>query len=178
MRIPSAILFALLITPTLVGAARAADGTNASGFSAGISVRPQVDTAALGLPLYPGATPARDQDGDSAAASLGLWGGAFGLRLQAMKLRTPDAVDTVARYYREALAASAPVLECPREGPPEPPSPAGSGPHTLRCDNDRPPPGGQLFKTGRPDDVRMVIIQPGPGGTQLQLVHLRLRGLQ
>lgn len=158
-----------------------ADRTAADGFSAGVEVR-RIDTAAdIGLPAYPGATPWREPGDDGAGASLGLWGGAFGIRLRVLKLHSADGVDAVARYYRDALVRQGRLLDCSAGDatptlPPPRPDAAAARDSVLTCGNDRAQAGSFLFKSGVPGDVRMVSIVAAATGTRVQLVRLQLRG--
>ena len=185
--IPRRARLALLAGCLAAGAALAGEPARPEGFSAGLSVQPRASAADIGLPLYPGATPERrtdddrdrdrdkDGDSDSAGASISLWGGAFGMELYALKLRSSDSVDVVSRFYREAMSRQGRVVDCSRGAAPEPP-PAMSDTKLLRCENDRSKPGGFLFKLALPGGVRMVSIEPAPGGSRIQLLRLMLRG--
>jgi hypothetical protein len=172
--IPHRIRLALLAGCLLAGTALAGEPARAEGFSAGLSVQPRVSVADIGLPLYPGATRERDADGDE-GASISLWGGAFGMELHALKLRSSDDVELVSRFYRDAMARQGRVVDCSRGAPPEP-QPAASDSKLARCENDRGKNGGFLFKLALPGGVRMVAIEPAPGGSRIQLVRLMLRG--
>ncbi len=157
------------------GAARAAD----EGFSAGLSVQPRTSAAELGLPIYPGAVPERERDGDSGeGASISLWGGSFGMDLRALKLRSGDSVEAVARFYREAMARQGRVVDCSRDTTTEPPPAEADGDGKLmRCGKDRAKPGGFVYKLALPGGVRMVAVEPvAGGGARIQLVRLLLRG--
>lgn len=172
----AAPLLALALTLTLgTGAALAAD----EGFSAGLSVQPRASAGELGLPLYPGAVPERDRDGDSEGATISLWGGPFGMDLRVLKLKSSDGVDAVSRYYRDALARQGRVVDCSRDAAPEPVSAEAEGDGKLmRCGKDRAKPGGFLYKLALPGGVRMVAIEPAAdgSGSRIQLVRLLLRG--
>jgi hypothetical protein len=157
------------------GTALAGEPARSEGFSTGLSVQPRASAADIGLPLYPGATPERDAEGDGEGASISLWGGAFGMELHALKLRSSDGVETVSRFYRDAMARQGRVVDCSRGAAPEP-APAATDTRLLRCENDRGKPGGFLFKLALPGGVRMVTIEPAPGGSRIQLVRLMLRG--
>src|ERR1035437_687847 len=52
-----------------------------NGTGAGVMVSKEATAKEVGLPLYPGAKPHKDENNDSTAAQLGLWGGAFGFKL-------------------------------------------------------------------------------------------------
>lgn len=165
-----AALAAALLLPA--AAAYAAD--KSEGFSAGLKVQPGTTAADIGLPMYPGAQPDKGND-EREGASIELWGGLFGMQLHALALRSGDAPDTVARFYREAMARQGRVVDCGTGTPPEPP-PAASQSKLLRCDGDRAKPGGHLFKLGLPGGVRMVAIEPAGRGSRIQLVRLMIRG--
>lgn len=174
-----AVLAAALLAAA--GAAAHAAGPADDGtFSAGVEVRKLASAREIGLPVYPGATVWTEPGEDSAGASLGLWGGAFGIRLQVLKLHSADRADAVAAYYREALPRLGRLLDCSAgsadTAPQEPEAERGKKKKLLACGDDRPKPGGFLFKLGQPDHVRMVSIEPAPSGTRLQLVGLQLRG--
>lgn len=172
-------LAALLLA--VAAAAAHADGNN-EGFSAGLSVQPRASAADIGLPLYPGAVPERDrrdggEDGDS--ASISLWGGPFGMDLHVMKLRSGDSAEVVSRFYRDAMQRQGRLVDCSRDGPADPPVSAATSEagKLMRCGNDRAQDGAFLFKLARPGGVRMVAIEPAPGGgSRIQLVRLLLRG--
>ncbi|HEX2010563.1 MAG TPA: hypothetical protein VJN44_06460 [Roseateles sp.] len=144
----------------------------AAGFSAGIELREQATAADVGLPAYPGARPqhkAGDRAEDKAALRLDLWGGAFGFRLVVAKFAADEELERVASFYRAALAQFGPVLDCSA-----PPAAAGAkpaDPTRLSCGDDRPGPGGLLYKAGTPQRQRVVSLQPvGAGSTHFQLV--------
>jgi len=141
----------------------------ADGFKAGLEVRGDAQIADIGLPPYPGAVPQRDEGEEGPGATIGLWGGSLGFRLVVLKFASSDGVEPVARFYRDALARSGPVLDCSR---PEPkPAPGAKG---LRCDSDRPATGGQLYKAGQPNRLQMVAVEPGPQGRGSRFVLLRM----
>ena len=165
-----------LATAACTLATLAAEPASSSGFSAGLSVQPTATAADIGLPLYPGAKPWRESGDEGPGATLALWGGAFGMQLKALKLRTPDKVDDVARYYRDAMAHYGKVVDC-SAGAPREPEPARRDDSTLRCGSgDKPPAGAQHYKVGAPRAMRIVTVEPVAGGTQVQLVYLQIRG--
>lgn len=148
----------------------------AAEFSAGIELREQATAADVGLPAYPGARPqhkagdrAEGRAEDKAALRLDLWGGAFGFRLVVAKFTADEELERVASFYRAALAQFGPVLDCSA-----PPAAAGAkpaDPKRLSCGDDRPGPGGLLYKAGTPQRQRVVSLQPvGAGSTHFQLV--------
>ena len=164
----------LVLAVGLGGPSMAADTGRDDGFSAGVEVRKLANVAEIGLPVYPGAVRWKDAEEDG-GASLGLWGGAFGIRLQVLKLQSTDGADVVAAWYRHALSGMGTVVDCGAGAPAV--APATQTPQKLLgCGSDRPHPPGALFKVGRPDLVRMVSIEPMGSGSRLQLVRLQMRG--
>lgn len=148
----------------------AMQGAGAAEFKAGIELREQASAADVGLPAYPGARQQRDKDEDKAALRLDLWGGAYGFRLVVAKFAADAEPDKVASFYRAALAQFGPVLDC-SAAVPRAPAASSAAPGQLSCGDDRPRPGGQLYKAGTPQRQRVVSLQPaGAGQTHFQLV--------
>ena len=144
-----------------------------NGTSAGVIVSKEATAKEVGLPLYPGAKPRKDGTDDSTAAQLGLWGGAFGFKLVVLKLASGDAPEKVAAFYRKALAKYGPVLDC--SNPPA--APAGKdNAAKLICGDDKPDPGGQLFKAGRKEKQHLVSIKPNGTGASFELLYIEARG--
>jgi len=143
---------------------------------AGIRFRLQVSEKEIGLPIYPGAKPHKDDKGDSPAANIGLWGSSFGFKLVVLKMETPDAPAKVASFYQKALAKYGKVLDCTNQ-------PAKSGaqgtkkaPSAITCD-DTPETGAMLFKSGTKGKQHIVGIQPDGQGSVFQMVLLDTRGI-
>ena len=72
----------------------------------------QATAKEVGLPVYPGAKPHRDEKDDSAAVQMGIWGSSFGFKLAVMKLESNDAPEKIAEFYKKALAKYGTVLNC------------------------------------------------------------------
>ena len=141
----------------------------ADGFKAGLEVRSDARIADIGLPAHPGAMRQLEEGDDGPGVTFGLWGGPVGFRLVVLKFASSDSVESVARFYRKALARSGPVLDCSQ---PEPR--AAPGAKDLRCDGDLPSSGGQLYKAGLPNRMQMVAVEPGPRGQGSRFVLLRM----
>lgn len=160
-----------LLAATLLADAQA---QQLGGFQAGIELREQATQKELGLPLYPAAQIQRDDAKDKGAVTLGLWGGAFGLHLAVGKFTSADAFDAVARYYRVAMAAYGPVLECrPENSGAKAAKPAAEA---LSCQDAEPGAGGLVLKVGKPKDQRVVALQPRGAQVHFQLVRIEARG--
>src|SRR5580700_3163438 len=88
---------------------------------AGLIVSARATAKEVGLPIYPGSMPHKDQDkdNDSPAAKLGLWGSSFGFKLVVLKMESKDAPRKVADYYQKALARYGTVLDCTNAARPQ-----------------------------------------------------------
>src|SRR5215472_14992819 len=122
---------------------------------AGATISKQATAKDVGLPVYPGAKPRADKDGDSPSVKMGLWGSTFGFKLAVMKMETPDSQGKVAEFYKKALAKYGPVLDC--SNPPQQESKDG-GKNALKCDDDKPEKG-MLFKSGTKEKQHIVGVQ-------------------
>ena len=74
----------------------------------------------------------------------------------------------------DAMQRQGPLVDCSRDAP-EPAASAADG-KLMRCGSDRAKAGATLFKLALPGGVRMVAIEPAPGGSRIQLVRLLVRG--
>lgn len=139
---------------------------------AGLVISGQATPKEVGLPLYPGSRPHKEAKDDSSGAKLGLWGTTFGFKLAVMKLESNDSTEKVAVFYQKALAKYGKVLDCTNH-------PRASGDkensHELTCQDDRPDPGGRMFKAGTKEKQHIVGITPNGSGSVFQLVYLESR---
>jgi hypothetical protein len=142
--------------------------------SRGMVVSKDATAEDLGLPLYPGAKPHKDNKDESPSAKLGLWGSTFGFREVVRKLESPDPPPKVAAFYRKPLAKYGPVLDCAHARPSDSDSKAAS--QRLTCDSDEPEPGNLVFKSGTKNKQHIVAIQPSGAGSLLQLVYVEAHG--
>jgi hypothetical protein len=142
---------------------------------AGLIVSARATAKEVGLPIYPGSTPYKEQDkdGDSPAAKVGLWGSSFGFRLVVLKMESKDTPRKIADYYTKALAKYGTVLDC-TNAPPQQAKDEKS--EKLTCGDDKPDPGGMLFKAGSVEKQRIVEVQPKGNGTQFKLLYVEARG--
>lgn len=153
-------------------------GGTAAIFAAdfGFGINTNATAADVGLPLYPGAKPHRDDDkhNDSAAK---IWGsfGAFGMKIAAVELDSKDEPGRVAGFYRDALRKHGPVLDC-SAGQPRPPK-AAKDSKALDCEDDHADPGEFVFKTGQKDNFRLVGVEPQGRGSKIALVQIQMRGV-
>lgn len=169
-------LAAATLAPALPAHATEPTGKD-EGFSAGLTLRETSTPEQMGLPAYPGAQPYSEGKDDKPGLTLGAWGGLFGLQVQALKLRSNENADTVARWYVTQLSRLGPVLDCSRgaaaDPPPLPDKKADK--KLLRCGDDRPSPGGALYKVGTRANARVVGITPHEAGARITLVRIQLK---
>jgi hypothetical protein len=144
---------------------------------AGLIVSARATAKEVGLPIYPGALPHKDQDkDDSPAAKLGLWGSSFGFKLVVLKMESKDAPRKVADYYQKSLAKYGAVLDCTNPAPTQESNNENSA--KLTCGDDKPDKGGMLFKAGTKEKQHIVGVQPNGTGTIFQLLYIEARGEQ
>jgi hypothetical protein len=165
--LPPLVLAALAFA--LAPAARADD----QPLRAGIEISAQPSMAEVGLPSYPGAR-MQPEAGDSAAGvKFGIWGGAFGLKLQVLKFVSDDSADQVAAYYAKALAGYGAVLDC--RDPALRRDKTWPDDEKLHCDGNPPAPGAYLYKVGTARDFRLVAVQPRERGAAFSVVRLGIK---
>jgi hypothetical protein len=143
---------------------------------AGLIVSAQATAKEVGLPIYPGSIPHKDQDkdGDSPAAKLGLWGTSFGFKLVVLKMESKDTPRKVADYYQKALAKYGTVLDCTNADRHQQAKDENS--EKLTCGDDKPEPGEMLFKAGTNEKQHIVGVQPKGSGVVFQLLYVEARG--
>jgi hypothetical protein len=139
---------------------------------AGITFSKQATSKEVGLPVYSGAKPHKDEKDDSPSVQMGIWGSAFGFKLAVMKLESSDAPEKIAEFYKKALAKYGTVLNCSE--PSQKPSAKDS--NKLECGDDKPEKGGLLFKAGTKEKQHLVAIQSNGQGSLFQLVYVEARG--
>lgn len=141
------------------------------GFSMGIKGHDRTQAADIGLPVYAGAQPYRDSEGDKPAATLGLWAGVFGLELDVMKFRVAAEPQRVAAFYADALARYGTVLDC-RDAAARVKPPKDSD--RLSCDS-APAAGDYEYRVGSARQFRVVSVKRDGGGARFDLVRIDLR---
>ena len=108
----------------------------------------EVSEAALGLPVYPGATRVRNQD--SASVSLGLPGDTR-LHLAVAKYQTPDGIEKVKAFYQDRIGKEVTKFR------------------------ERDHEGKTVFEIKVGDDVKVVALKDEFAGTRIDLVHISAR---
>jgi len=142
---------------------------------AGLIVSARATAKEVGLPIYPGSIPHKDQDkdNDGPAAKLGLWGTSFGFKLVVLKMESKDAARKVADYYQRALVTYGTVLDCTNATRPQA---KDENSEKLTCDDDKPEAGGMLFKAGTKEKQHIVGVQPNGAGAVFQLLYIEAHG--
>ena len=137
--------------------------------SAGIEFSSKASSNDVGLPMYPGSTPHKDDSNDSQAVRMGLWGGGSGFKLAVVKMDTSDSPEKVAAFYKKKLGKYGKVLDCTH-----PPAASGTDKNseTLTCGDDKPDAGGMLFKAGTKEKQHIVSIKPNGSGSTYDIVAL------
>jgi hypothetical protein len=168
----TAVLLGLLCAAVLP--LRAQDKKNSKDQGdAGLILSTHATAKEVGLPIYPGARPHNDEDENSQAVKMGLWGTSFGFKLVVLKLESDEAPDKIAAFYQKELARYGKVLNC--TDAPSTSEEKGKSSKELTCD-EKPEKGGQEFKAGTKEKQRVVGIQPNGKGTLFQLVYVEARG--
>jgi len=143
------------------------------------------DARKMGLPLYPGARPKRDEDSKD-AVNLGVLTEAFGIKLVVANYESDDVPAKVVDYYREKLRKYGKVLECHThehsgdvhaDADDDKDNDRHSKP--LKCDGDNSGPVTEL-KVGTEDDQHVVAVEPRDGGKRstFDMVYVHTRGKQ
>ncbi|HEX7696318.1 MAG TPA: hypothetical protein VF394_02930 [Candidatus Acidoferrum sp.] len=143
---------------------------------AGVMVSKQATTKEVGLPVYPGAKPHKDEKDDSGAVQMGIWGSSFGFKLAVMKMESNEAPEKIAEFYKKALAKYGTVLNCSDAAQNANAKDKTGSSKRLECGDDKPEKGGLLFKAGTKERQHIVGIQPNGQGTIFQLVYVEARG--
>ena len=139
---------------------------------AGLVASGKASAKDVGLPIYPGSKPHKDNEGDSQAANLGLWGGGAGFNLAVLKMETGDSPEKVAAFYRKALSKYGTVLDCSKSTAGATTPDKDDLSKKLTCGDDKPEKGGMLYKSGTKEKQHIVGIQPNGQGSLYQLVHV------
>lgn len=127
-----------------------------------------VTETSLGLPIYPGAKPVKDQD--SATVSLAI-GGSNKFRIVAGKFETPDSLSKVRDFYQGRLTA--------QDGPFTKRSKVDSGHDDFDLDSGEmgnfvgfDDEGKTVFKIKRKGQIQVAAITSDSDGTRVELVRV------
>lgn len=140
----------------------------------------KVDTSAAstdnGIPVYPGATPRPEENGDKHRANVNIGAMGFGLKVIAAEFVTPDSPDKVKAFYVDKLAKFGKVLECSGGGD-------GADIDTNKHDDldkpvtcDKSKGEGWELKTGTNGNQHLVAIKPDGSGSRFGTVLVQIHG--
>jgi hypothetical protein len=148
--------------------------TNKDGSDAGLVIKAQATAKEVGLPIYPGAKPSKEDGDGSAAANLGLWGSSFGFKLVVLKMASGDSPEKVSAFYQKELRKYGPVLNCSDPSKMSDKDKSDSS-KKLTCGDDKPDAGGLLFKAGSKEKQHIVSVKPNGSGCIFHMVYLEAR---
>ena len=131
-----------------------------------------------GIPIYPGATPRPEENGDKHRANVNISAMGFGLKVIAAEFNTPESPDKVKVFYLDKLKKFGNVLECKGTG--------GDHGANAKWDNneeaDKPVSCGDTsgdgweLKTGTNHNQHLVAIRPDGSGTRFGTVLVQIHG--
>lgn len=131
-----------------------------------------------GIPVYPGATPRPEENGDKHRANVNIGALGFGLKVIAAEYNTPDSPEKVKDFYLDKLSKYGKVLECNGTG--------GDSDANVKMgkndDLDKPVTcndtkgSGVELKTGTNGNQHLVAIKPDGSGTRFGTVLVQIHG--
>lgn len=143
-----------------------------------------VDTAAIGLSVYPGSTAWKDDDNegknrDGHSADINMSFGDFHLGVKATAFRSTDSTDKILAFYRKDMARYGDVIECQGTTAIGKPTRTALG---LTCNNDENDHGrieigeaGKLeLRAGSMQHMHLVEVVPKDGAQKIGLVAIEL----
>lgn len=157
----------LALTLAAAGVAQAGD----KEFSIGLQGHGRTEAADVGLPVYAGAVPYAESEGDKLAVTLGAWAGKFGMRLDALKFRTSASPERVAAFYAKAMARYGDVLDC-RDPAARVKPPKDSD--KLSCESSEPKAGDYEYRVGTAKAFRVVSVKRDGERTRFDIARIEL----
>lgn len=150
-----------------------------------LKVNNQVDAKDTGLPVYPGARQAQNDNDqhDSNAANVNIAVGDFALKVVAVKFVSDDPPDKVLGFYRDKMKAygsSGKYLEC--HGLDIELKDGGFNSHDdedakeLTCGKHEQHGDSTELKAGTPDRQHIVSVKPKGSGSEFALVYVNKTG--
>ncbi len=141
----------------------------------------KVDTSAAavdnGIPIYPGATPRPEDNGDKHRANVNIGAMGYGIKVIAAEYNTPDSPEKVKEFYTDKLKQWGNVLVCRGTG-----GDHGAGGHFDSDEGDKPVSCGDTsgdgweLKTGTNHNQHLVAIKPDGTGTRFGTVFIQIHG--
>lgn len=133
-----------------------------------LSVRRDAGAGRVGLPVYAGARPLRDEG--HANADVQIDTPLFALDVAAAKFETGESPETILAFYRTELARYGRVTECHGDV-----DFVGRRNDRIRC-RERWGGSERQLVTGSANDHRMVTVKPRGNGAEFALIHVDTRG--
>lgn len=169
---PAAVLVSLVIVLSpLATFSQDKPDKKQSGKSAGFVLSADASAEDVGLPIYPGAKPLKEDPKESSAVKMGLWGGSSGFKLAVLKLESNDSAAKIADFYRKELTKYGTVLDCGQPSAAQ--TKSSSDTNQLECDDDQPVKGGYTLKAGTKNNQHIVGIEPKGSHTKIALVYVQ-----
>jgi hypothetical protein len=141
----------------------------------------KVDTSAAatdnGIPVYPGAVPRPEENGDKHRANVNIAAMGFGLKVIAAEYNTPDSPEKVKAFYLDKLKKWGNVLECRgTEGGDNTDVHMGDdgGDQKLTCKDSKGE--GWELKVGTTHHQHLVAVKPDGDGTRFGTVFIQIHG--
>lgn len=155
----------------LVGTLGAVGAHEAKGHLAGLlsgnfSVSETATAADTELPKYPGATTDYENGAQNNAAQIQAMLGHSGIKLAVLTLLSKDPPAKIAAFYRGPLSRYGRVVDCTKQTERENPV----------CNDDKSDAAFDL-RAGKKHDLHIVAIEEKASGSEITLIHMRLKGL-
>jgi hypothetical protein len=148
-----------------------------AGFGAGVDT--DVSEQDLGLAVYPGARPHKDDDDDdNDAAGANIWAlaGGSGLKVAVKTFETDAPPEKVVAFYRTALAKYGPVLTCAEDTNVDVQTDGDEKSQRLTCEGDETGTDHTELKVGTKRNQHIVSIRKNVagGGSIFSLIFVRV----
>lgn len=130
-----------------------------------------------GIPVYPGATPRPEEDGDKHRANVNIGAMGFGLKVIAAEFVTPDSPEKVKTFYLDKLRKFGTVLECRGTGGDHGANgdwKDGEGDKPVTCGDTKGD--GWELKVGTNHNQHLVAVKPDGSGTRFGTVLVQIHG--
>ena len=130
-----------------------------------------------GIPVYPGATPRPEENGDKHRANVNIGAMGFGLKVIAAEYNTPDSPEKVKAFYLDKLKKWGNVLECRGTSGND-----DAGVHLGKDDGDQKLTCGDSkgdgweLKVGTRNNQHLVAVRPDGDGTRFGTVFIQIHG--
>lgn len=135
-----------------------------------LNVRTNIDAAATGLPVYPGARPVRGHRHEPESADVNVGNSYFGVKVVAAKFEHTDAPEPIVNFYKNAMQAYGDVVECHGNIDFQ----GGRRSHPV-C-KERARSREVQLAAGTEDRHRIVVVKPRGTGSEFSAVYIETRG--